>query len=131
MLSRNGLAPTSRRDAHNLGGGCDNLLGRSREHRARASSFPDAHANDPNQRAPDDGTASSQSGGDFAQMVEISHAKEYYCKEPLLLILGAGQRQRQRTFRVFVCPAERAPSELLPLLDAASDSEADGGRSIC
>lgn len=66
------------------------------------------------------------SGDDFAQMFEISHAKEYDCKEPLLLILGAGQRQGQRTFRAFVCPAGGTPSELLPLLDAANDSEADG-----
>jgi len=67
------------------------------------------------------------SGDDFAQMVEISHAKEYDCKEPLLLILGAGQHQGRRTFRVFVCPAGGAPSELLARLDAASDSEAAGG----
>lgn len=49
---------------------------------------------------------------DFHQMLEISHAKEYDCKEPLLLILGAGQRQGQRTFRAFVCPADGTPLEL-------------------
>lgn len=69
------------------------------------------------------------SGDDFAQMVEISRAKEYDCKEPLLLILGAGQHQGRRSFRAFVCPAEGAPSELLPLLDAASDSDRGGSSS--
>lgn len=66
------------------------------------------------------------SGDDFAQMGEISHAKEYDCKEPLLLILGAGQRQGQRMFRAFVCPAEGVPLELLHLWDAASNSGAPG-----
>ncbi len=64
------------------------------------------------------------SGDDFVQMLEISHAKEYDCKEPLLLILGTGQRQGLRSFRAFVCPAGCAPLELLPLVDAADASEA-------
>ncbi len=55
------------------------------------------------------------SGDDFAQMLEISQARNYDCKEPLLLILGAGQRQQQRTFRAFVCPASGDPMELLPV----------------
>ncbi len=59
------------------------------------------------------------SGDDFAQMFEISHAKDYDCKEPLMLILGAGQRQGQRTFRAFVCPASGAPLELLPRVGTA------------
>lgn len=54
------------------------------------------------------------SGDDFAQMVEISHAGQYDCREPLLLILGAGRSERRRVFRAFVCPADRAPLELLP-----------------
>lgn len=52
------------------------------------------------------------SGDDFAQMLEISHAREYYCREPLLLILGAGRREGQRVFRAFVCPADNPPMEL-------------------
>jgi len=54
------------------------------------------------------------SSDDFAQMLTISHAKEYDCKEPLLLILAAKRQQGQRIFRAFVCPAGAAPSELLP-----------------
>jgi hypothetical protein len=53
------------------------------------------------------------SGQDFAQMLQISQSREYDCKEPLLLILGAGQREGQRVFRAFVCPAGDAPMELL------------------
>lgn len=55
---------------------------------------------------------------DFAQMHKISQSKEYNCKEPLLLILGARQREEQRTFRAFVCPANTAPLELLHSVDA-------------
>lgn len=49
---------------------------------------------------------------DFAQMLAISQAREYDCKEPLLLILGAGKHEGHRIFRAFVCPAEHAPLEL-------------------
>jgi hypothetical protein len=52
------------------------------------------------------------SDDDFAQMLKIGQSKEYNCKEPLLLILGAGKRDGQRVFRAFVCPAEDAPMEL-------------------
>lgn len=52
------------------------------------------------------------SGDDFAQMIEISRAREYDCKEPLLLILGAAQLEGQRIFRAFVCQADDAPMEL-------------------
>jgi integrative and conjugative element protein (TIGR02256 family) len=52
------------------------------------------------------------SGEDFAQMIEISRAREYDCKEPLLLILGASKLEGQRIFRAFVCQAEDAPMEL-------------------
>ena len=48
---------------------------------------------------------------DFAQMLEISRGREYSCKEPLLLILGAGKREDLRVFRAFVCPANDAPME--------------------
>lgn len=51
------------------------------------------------------------SGDDFAQMLEISRAREYDCKEPLLLILGASKDEGQRLFRAFVCPAEDEPLE--------------------
>lgn len=54
------------------------------------------------------------SGDDFAQMLEISHAREYDCKEPLLLILGAGKHEGHRDFRAFVCPAGASPRELKP-----------------
>jgi integrative and conjugative element protein (TIGR02256 family) len=53
------------------------------------------------------------SGDDFAQMRLISQAQEYECKAPLLLILGAGKHEGQRTFRTFVCPAYQTPMELL------------------
>ena len=52
------------------------------------------------------------SGDDFAQMIQISRAREYDCKEPLLLILGASKCEGQRIFRAFVCQAEEAPMEL-------------------
>jgi integrative and conjugative element protein (TIGR02256 family) len=52
------------------------------------------------------------SGDDFAQMLEISHGREYDCKEPLLLIFGRGRHEGQRVFRAFVCPAKQAPQEL-------------------
>jgi integrative and conjugative element protein (TIGR02256 family) len=49
---------------------------------------------------------------DFSQMVEISHDRNYACKEPLLLILGAAGRDGHRVFRAFVCPADGGPIEL-------------------
>jgi integrative and conjugative element protein (TIGR02256 family) len=55
------------------------------------------------------------SDDDFEQMLKISHAREYECKEPLLLIVGAWMRQEQRTFRAFVCPADDVPREFLPV----------------
>jgi hypothetical protein len=51
------------------------------------------------------------SGEDFSQMIQISRAREYDCKEPLLLIFGAGKHEGDRAFRVFVSPAARAPME--------------------
>lgn len=52
------------------------------------------------------------SGDDFAQMCEISRNREYDCREPLLLILGASKHEGQRIFRAYVCQAEHAPTEL-------------------
>lgn len=52
------------------------------------------------------------SGDDFTQMIEISRAREYDCKEPLLLILCANVRDGQRVLRMYVCPAGREPMEL-------------------
>lgn len=52
------------------------------------------------------------SGDDFSQMLEISRARQYDCREPLLLILGAGECEGGRIFRVFVCPATGGPMEL-------------------
>lgn len=52
------------------------------------------------------------SSDDFAQMLEISHDRKYDCKEPLLLVLGAGEREGRRVFRAFVCPADGVPIEL-------------------
>jgi integrative and conjugative element protein (TIGR02256 family) len=52
------------------------------------------------------------SGEDFAQMLEISRARKYDCKEPLLLIFGASKPAGQRIFRAFVCPAGVTPLEL-------------------
>ena len=57
------------------------------------------------------------SGDDFDRMREISNARAYDCKEPLLLIVGARHREALRSFRVFVCPAGRTPLEHLPLVD--------------
>lgn len=53
------------------------------------------------------------SSEDFGQMIEISRGREYDCKEPLLLILGASSYDRRRIFRAFVCPAEESPKEFL------------------
>lgn len=52
------------------------------------------------------------SSDDFAQMLEISHDRKYECKEPVLLILGEGNRIGRRDFRAFVCPADSGPVEL-------------------
>lgn len=52
------------------------------------------------------------SGDDFAQMIEISRAREYDCKDPLLLILGASKAEGERIFRAFVCSAAVTPLEL-------------------
>ena len=52
------------------------------------------------------------SGDDFLQMLQIKRAKEYDCKEPLLLILGAGECKGQRMLRLFVFPSNEAPLEL-------------------
>lgn len=54
------------------------------------------------------------SDDDIAQMIEISLAKKYDCKEPLLLILGARNLRGQRLFRIFVCPGDGPPVELVP-----------------
>ncbi|NVJ07789.1 Mov34/MPN/PAD-1 family protein [Myxococcus sp. AM001] len=51
---------------------------------------------------------------DFDQMLKISRAKEYDCKEPLLLILGTGEQDGRRSLRAFVCPNRCVPLELLP-----------------
>lgn len=51
------------------------------------------------------------SANDFAQMIEIGRAREYDCKEPLLLILCASKHEGQRIFRAFVCQAEGALME--------------------
>lgn len=59
------------------------------------------------------------SGDDFEQMLEIGRAREYECKEPLLLILSTGRQQGLRSFRAFVCPAGSAPLEFLPSLHAS------------
>ena len=61
---------------------------------------------------------------DFAQMLKISRAKEYDCREPLLLILGDGQDQGHRIFRAFVCPVSCEPLELVdcePSVDTARE----------
>jgi len=54
------------------------------------------------------------SSDDFSQMVQIAHAEEYDCKEPLLVILGAGESRGMRSLRAFVCPVGGSPLELLP-----------------
>lgn len=50
---------------------------------------------------------------DFDQMASIGHARNYHCKEPLLLILGASGHDGDRSLRAWVCPSRGAPSELL------------------
>lgn len=51
------------------------------------------------------------SSEDFSQMIEISRAREYDCKEPLMLIFGATKQDGERMFRAFVSPAAREPME--------------------
>lgn len=53
------------------------------------------------------------SAADFAQMRKISNAREYDCREPLLLIFGAGRCEEQRIFRAFVCSGDDKPMEFL------------------
>ncbi|MCW5830676.1 MAG: Mov34/MPN/PAD-1 family protein [Deltaproteobacteria bacterium] len=55
------------------------------------------------------------SSDDFEQMIEINNSKDYDCKEPIMLILGTGERQRQRPFRAFVCPDDGPPLELIAI----------------
>lgn len=45
------------------------------------------------------------SSQDFAQMIEISQARRYDCKEPLLLILGNKSLTGKRPLRIFICLA--------------------------
>jgi len=52
------------------------------------------------------------SSDDFEQMIKISRAREYECKEPLLLILGTRKQEGQRIFRAFVFQAEHTPLKL-------------------
>jgi integrative and conjugative element protein (TIGR02256 family) len=52
---------------------------------------------------------------DFSQMRDISRAKHYDCKEPLLLIFGKPDEDGRRLMRAFVCPVDEAPMELLPV----------------
>lgn len=52
------------------------------------------------------------SSDDFEQMIEISRAREYECKEPLLLIFGARRCEGRRIFRAFVCQAGELPLEI-------------------
>jgi len=66
------------------------------------------------------------SGDDFSQMREISRAKDYDCREPLLLIVGVGKTEGQRPFRAFVCPADGMPLELKA---AVCESTTDGPRN--
>jgi integrative and conjugative element protein (TIGR02256 family) len=52
---------------------------------------------------------------DFSQMITISKADEYKCREPLLVILGSSEREGARALRVFICPAGGSPTEVLPM----------------
>jgi integrative and conjugative element protein (TIGR02256 family) len=53
------------------------------------------------------------SSDDFAQMARIAEAEGYDCKEPLLVILGAGQKGGRREMRAFVCAKGTSPLELV------------------
>ena len=53
------------------------------------------------------------SAEDFSQMVQIAHADEYKCREPLLIIFGADQSEGARSLRAFVSPVGSPPVELL------------------
>lgn len=64
------------------------------------------------------------SSDDFVQMLEISRNREYDCREPLLLILGAGKHGGHRDFRAFVCPAQGVPLELHGDQDRIAATEA-------
>ncbi|WP_437999684.1 Mov34/MPN/PAD-1 family protein [Sorangium sp. So ce185] len=63
---------------------------------------------------------------DFAQMLEIARGREYDCKAPLLLILGAGSHEGARALRAFVCPAGCAPLELRPSVDSSGRASTAG-----
>lgn len=52
---------------------------------------------------------------DFDQMVEISNADRYRCREPLLVILGSAESVTSRPMRAFVCPMGRQPEEFLSI----------------
>jgi len=55
------------------------------------------------------------SGDDFTQMLSISRAKNYECREPVLLILGRPTEERgARPVRAYVFPAGEKPMELRP-----------------
>ncbi len=64
------------------------------------------------------------SNDDFEQMIEISRARDYECKEPLLLIFGAEKNEGQRVFRAFVCPADDVPMELHQVVEPSISSPA-------
>lgn len=73
-------------------------------------------------------TAVEPSSDDLDQMERIADAREYSCKEPVLLILGrpAGERGT-RPVRVFVFPVGEQPMELYPEPDAAPSDQANPG----
>jgi integrative and conjugative element protein (TIGR02256 family) len=54
------------------------------------------------------------SADDFSQMEQIALSRRYQCREPILLIVGAGEGSAVRPLRAFVCPAAAEPKELLP-----------------
>jgi integrative and conjugative element protein (TIGR02256 family) len=55
------------------------------------------------------------SSRDFSQMVQIAHATDYHCKEPVLVILGFTEHSGARPLRAFVCPMGETPKEILPM----------------
>jgi len=69
------------------------------------------------------------SSDDLDQMARIANAREYSCKEPILLILGlpAGERGT-RPVRVFVFPMGEPPMELYPEPDASLGQVNPGSR---
>jgi hypothetical protein len=56
---------------------------------------------------------------DFYQMGQIASAKEYSCKEPILLVVGRRSDENvDSLIKAYVCPSDEPPIELLKVKSA-------------